>query len=269
LGQARIGRRKPGATVLAVNPLRNDKWGSLPVLVVENFGSGRTAAFAADTTWRWYSVLKGLEMESPYVRFWGQLVRWLAKREVEEQSGKPGVTAYLDKAFYALGDKVTLTAEVRGADGLLTDKAAVSARLDDAAGTTVALGLVAGSKGVYAGSFEPAAAGTYKIATTAAQGDNVLGGAPASFEVGVEDVEMRHIDLDEDYLRAIAAQSGGVYIPLLEFPAYASALDAQGESERTVEVLNLRQRRVLYPLFIVFVMLVTVEWVWRKRLEMP
>ena len=269
LGQVRLGRAKPGAAVLASNPLRSDGFGALSVLVTQNFGSGRSVAFAGDTTWRWYAPMKGLDLESPYVRFWGQLVRWLAKREAEEAPGKPGVTVYVDKAFYALGDKVAITAEVRGPDGLMTDKAAVDARLDGPGAANVALGYAPGSKGTYSGSFEPSAAGTYKLSVAAAQGGAGLGESLASFEVGVEDVELRRIDLDEDYLRTIAAASGGAYVPLVEFPSYAASLRTEGETQNTVEVLNLRQRRVLYPLFLVFVALVAAEWLWRKRLEMP
>jgi uncharacterized membrane protein len=275
LGQAKIGAAKPGATVLATNPLRSDKHGKLAVLVMQTFGTGRSAAFAGDTTWRWYAVLKGREMESPYVRFWGQLVRWLARREVEEESGKPGVTLYVDKAFYALGDKVTATAEVRGADGLLTDKARIDATVEAPGGpvgqaaASIALGYVAGSKGTYSGAFEPSAASTFTVKANATQGGVALGEASAVFEVGVEDVEMRKVDLDEDHLRQIASESGGTYVPILEFGRYAASLEAKGEVEKTVEVLNLRQKRVLYPLFIIFVALMTVEWVWRKRIEMP
>ena len=269
LGQTKIGAPKPGATVLAVNPLRSDAAGSLPVLVTQAYGSGRSAAFAADTTWQWWSTMKGLDLDSPFVRFWGQMARWLARREGEDETGKPGVTAYVDKAYYSLGDEVVLTAEVRGADGLLSDKAAVDAAVAGPEPTKIPMGTIAGSKGSYTGRLKPSQPGTYEIAVNASEGGAALGEAKAGFEVGVENVELRRIDLDEDYLRKVAAESGGTYMPLVEFPTWAAKERSAGEAETVVEVLNLRQTRVLYPLFLLFVVMVTVEWVWRKRIEMP
>jgi uncharacterized membrane protein len=269
LGQSKIGRPKPAAAVLAVNPLRSDAAGSLPVIVVHNFGSGRAVAFAGDTTWRWYAPLVGLGMESPFVKFWGQLVRFLARREVEKESGRPGVTAFLDKAFYAPGDKVAITAEVRGSDGLLTDKAAVDAAVDGPAGFSTPLAAVAGSRGTYSAVIDAPAPGNYRVNVNAVQGAAPIGQAALGFDVEAEDVEMRRIDLDEDNLRRIASASGGLYVPLVEFASYVAGLEARGETEVTVEVLNLRRKGVLYPLFLIFIALATAEWVWRKRLEMP
>ena len=36
-------------------------------------------------------MLEPLGRESPYVKFWGQLIRWLAGREVVERTTEPGV----------------------------------------------------------------------------------------------------------------------------------------------------------------------------------
>lgn len=269
LGQVRLGRPKPGASVLAVNPLRNDSRGPLQVLVVQNFGAGRTAAFAGDTTWRWYAPMKGLGLESPYVRFWGQMIRWLARREAEQESGKPGVEAWLDKAFYALGDKVAIEARVRASDGLLTDGAAVKAAIGGPEKLQLPLGKAAGTAGAYEASFRPSRPGVYTLTVSAALDGKALGEMPLAFEVGKEDVEMRRIDLDEGLLRSIAAASGGSYVPLVDFPSFVANLQQKETTEKTVEFLNLRQKKVLYPLFLLFIALVTIEWVWRKRLQLP
>lgn len=268
-GQVRLGRVKPAASVLAVNPLRSDEGRPLPVLVVQNFGAGRTAAFAGDTTWRWFAQLRGLGLDSPYIRFWGQLVRWLARREAEEEIGEPGIEAWVDKAFYAIGDTARISARVRDGDGLLTDKATVSASMTGPEDLRVPLGTAAGAPGTYEAAFAPKDPGTYQVIVTGGVGRTALGESAISFEVGKEDLEMRRIDLDEDSLRAIAAASGGSYMPLVDFPALVARLKEEGATEKTVELLNLRQKKVLYPLFFAFIVLVTVEWVWRKRLHMP
>jgi uncharacterized membrane protein len=269
LGQVRLGRPKPAATVLAVNPLRRDEAGPLPVLVVGNFGAGRTAALAVDTTWRWYAPAKGLGLESPYVRFWGQLVRWLAGYEGEEEVGQPGLEAWLDKAFYALGDPVYISAKVRGGDGLLTDKARVQAHLEGPEEMTLSLGRAAGATNVYVGEVKPSKSGTYTLRLKAEVGGETAGETGVSFEVGKEDLEMRRVDLDEAALKRIASESGGEYMPLVDFPSYAGTLASARTTEKRVEFLSLRHRKALYVLFAVFVALVTAEWFWRRRLQLP
>lgn len=269
LGQAKLGRPKPASAVLAVNPLRRDDQGPLPVLVVGNFGGGRTAAFAVDTTWRWYAPVKGAGLESPYVRFWGQMVRWLAGYQGEEELGQPGVEAWLDKAYYALGDAVSIDARVRGEDGLLTDKARLRARFEGPESADVILSRAPGAANAYGGEFTPGASGAYTVNVSAEIAGGPAGETALSFEVGKENLEMRRVDLDEAELRQIAALSGGRYMPLVDFPSYAAEMAASGQTEKKIEYISLRHRKALYSLFGVFVVLVTVEWFWRRRLQLP
>ncbi|HUU93652.1 MAG TPA: glutamine amidotransferase, partial [Phycisphaerae bacterium] len=95
-----LARAKPGASILAEHPERTNENGPLTVLAVHNYGKGRAAAFAADTTYQWYLPFKALGRESPYIKFWGQMVRWLANKEVKEQSDKPGVDLLVRKPYY-------------------------------------------------------------------------------------------------------------------------------------------------------------------------
>ncbi len=84
-GCTRVEGARPGATVLATLPDAAD----MPVLAVQPLDRGRTAVFTADTTRKWQQVPRALDRESPFARFWGQMVRWLAGRPgaVEAQAG--------------------------------------------------------------------------------------------------------------------------------------------------------------------------------------
>jgi hypothetical protein len=66
-----LGRLLPQARPVAVS--ETDK----PLLVTRDYGNGRVAALAADSTWRW--AMKGAADE--HRRFWRQLVLWLARRD--------------------------------------------------------------------------------------------------------------------------------------------------------------------------------------------
>ncbi|MGH9519938.1 MAG: glutamine amidotransferase, partial [Terriglobales bacterium] len=68
-----VGTPKPGASVLA--NLRTPQGQSLPLLVTEEYGHGRTAVLASSGTWRWQMMLP---LGDPtHAVFWQQLLRWL------------------------------------------------------------------------------------------------------------------------------------------------------------------------------------------------
>ena len=73
-GCTRIAGAKPGATVLAVHPGE----GNMPVLATQPVGKGRSAVFIGDTTRKWQQGPRALNQDSPFLQFWGQMVRWLA-----------------------------------------------------------------------------------------------------------------------------------------------------------------------------------------------
>jgi len=73
-GCNRVGRIKPGASLLAVRTLDE---GPMPMIAIQNVGKGRVLSLAVDTTWRW-EMLRPEEGEDYFRRFWGNAVRVLA-----------------------------------------------------------------------------------------------------------------------------------------------------------------------------------------------
>jgi uncharacterized membrane protein len=188
-GCTRLGRPKPGASVLAVHPDRAGPSPGAPglvVLAVQSYGLGRTAAFAADTTYQWYLPYKALGRDSPYIKFWGQMVRWLANKEIKETSEEPGVTLLVHKPFYNPGESVTVRARVREEEGRATNYADVTGALIGAGGerTPLPLVLVPGSVGMYEAKLDPPDPGEYKILVEARKDGKRLGIAEDSFVVG-------------------------------------------------------------------------------------
>ena len=171
-GCVRVKGARPGALVLATHPSGDAK---MPVLAVEPAGKGRVAVFTSDTTRNWQQVPRALDQESPFTRFWGQMIRWLANR-TEEVKAEAGITAHTDKAYYEPDSPITVTAAVRNKEGEGTDQAEVVAQVKTPQGTTdaVTLAPVAGSAGSYQGTFEPKRPGTYEIGVEARIGETVL-----------------------------------------------------------------------------------------------
>ncbi len=266
-GHTRLASVKPGGSVLAVNPIRQVDDRPLPVLVVEPFGSGRSAVFAADTTWQWQARLEPLGRESPYVKFWGQLIRWLAHRDVVERKLEPGVWAYTDKSFYHPGEPVVLRAEVRDLKGNVTDFADVSATVSVAEQPPYQLTAdrLPRGRGVYETSFEPPLPGAYAVAVAASEKGQPLGEATLNFQVGKPNLELERLDLNEVLLRRLAQETRGRYLSL----ANVSRLEKELTSSEYVKRIYKQQRLYNTPLFFfLFIGLLTAEWALRKRWQL-
>jgi len=237
-----------------------------PVLVAGAFGRGRSAVFLGTPTWRWALTLRSLGAESPYGRLWGQLVRWLAHQDAAPRSAGPGVVAFSGKESYRPAERVTLHARVRGESGAPESDAVVAAVIRGPGGETQRLSLARGEEpGDYRASFTPEAPGEYAFTIAATLGEERLGEAADVFSVGRRKIEFERLDLDERLLGRLARATGGRYAPLTAAGALLESLRAEAIARRRrveIEVWNAPAA------FLLFLGLVTAEWILRKRLHL-
>jgi len=256
---------RPAATALAVHPAATGAGGApLPVLAVQPFGKGRAGVFTADTTRAWQQVPRALEQKSPFLRFWGQAVRWLANRSDEVSSG---ITARTDKGYVEPDAPVSVLAVVRDQEGEGANKAEVTARLKSPQGKddTLRLFLVPGPAGHYEASFEPKSSGTYEIVVEAKLGDATLRAEKLAVEVGRPNLEFDRLDLDEKTLARIASETGGRYYHVSTADRLIDELDRKEQSRH----VYLEQRLYWPPLYwALFVGLLAGEWVLRRRYQL-
>ncbi len=261
-GCTRVKEARPGATVLAVCPIQD----SMPVLAVQPVDHGRTAVFAGDTTRAWQQGPQAQGQESPFSRFWGQTVRWLAGREsgVETQAS---VAAATDKAHYELGEPIRITAIVRDKEGQGANKAEVEAtvRVHDGKPQKVAMSTVTGPSGHFAGTVELSSAGEYEVVVDARLGETNLTSDVIPIEVGRPNLEFERLDLDENNLQAIARAAGGRYVPLSTADHLIEQLDRQ-QKKRTEHV----EKPLYWPpaFWVLIVTVLTVEWTMRRKFQM-
>jgi uncharacterized membrane protein len=262
-GMTRLGRSRSGIdSVLATSPAGD------PILVTQNYGDGRTMAFAGDSTHRWIRKPEGLAMHS---RFWRHMVIWLAKQEDTGGSVwvKPDVRrlpAHSDVGFRVgvrsngvdLKDG-TFTAEVIGPDGERTPAAVARGGGED--------------RGTFARTDAP---GVYRIVVRGEAKDpgtnkTVKDEGTARFLVYEEDLEMSRRAADHDFLKKLAAAGGGESHRVEELRAFLERLAGQTQA-RSRPRLNAwpnwrtTGRSPFFVVFIVFfVTLLTGEWVLRRR----
>jgi uncharacterized membrane protein len=259
-GCTRVVGPAPGATVLAVAPGEGTP---MPVLAVQPVGKGRAVAFTADTTRNWQQTMRALDQETPFLRFWGQVVRWLANR-TEGVKAEAGVTARTDRPAYEPDTEVAILAVVRDRDGEGTDAADVSAAVTGpgAPKGPVPLVPVPGNAGHYRGAFEPSRPGAY-VARVVAKVDGQAMTAPeAPFEVGRPNLEFDRLDLDDARLAAIAGATGGQYQHLSTADRLLDTLD---RAVRKEHVVLERRLAAPWPGWGLVVVLLTAEWILRRR----
>lgn len=272
---------KPGAAILAEHPTRERGGKPLIVLAAQTFGSGRTAVFTADTTWRWYMFRRALGAESPYHRFWGQLIRWLANSELKERSAEAGVQVQVAKSFYHPGEQVEVMAKVRDEEGQAYNFANVVAAITGPDGKPKELALARREDrtGAYHVSYAPTTPGPYKVEVTARKQEAVLGKDAIDFTLGRPSAEFEKLSLDADRLGKMAAASGGEYLKLPGLSDLIARLarryETQGHgpqqaTEYTVFAAKTSFRRHLKMavVFGLFVLLVTAEWLLRRRWQL-
>jgi len=267
MGSVILPKAKPGATVLAINPEGKNEFGNYPVLAVQQYGKGRSAAFAADSTWRWFFQMKPLGKDSPYVRFWAQLLRWLATRSLIEEGQEMGLTAAADKSYYESGERVTFYAQARNKDGLLTNRAEINATLVEPAGREAKFALRAptGAAGNYQAEFAPPAPGKYVFSITGTLDKENLGEVKVNFVVGKPMVEYEKLDLNEDLLKKLALSTGGKYYSLVNSEQLAQDLVETQKVSREVRKISPWNKPLYMAIFFaIFVALISIEWILRK-----
>ena len=239
--------------------------GAMPVLAVQPLDRGRTAVFTADTTRKWQQGPRALDRESPFVRFWGQMVRWLAGR-TETVEAQASVVAATDKAAYEPGETVHITAVVRDKQGQGAGRRQRGGQRERAAGKCRAGHpfRVPGPAGHYAGAVEPRAAGSYEVVVEARLGELSLTAEKVTVEVGRPNLEFERLDLDEKTLAAIAAADRR---PLRPHFGRRSPHRATRPSQRKKTVFV--EQRLYWPpgFWALFVGILTTEWVLRTEVS--
>lgn len=247
-----LGQARPGASVLAV--ASSLQGGVFPVVAVQKYGRGRAMIFGGDASWRWRMLAASTDRS--HELFWRQAARWLSTAAadpvsiVAPESLQPGDAASLDIAaldasFAAVADaRVTATVALEGgaAQPLATRKVA--------------------TPGHVAAAFEPKTAGLYRFHVEAARGNTAIGTADRTVYVGGHDREFADPRLNEGFLRRLARESGGRYVPASDAARIVPLIDDSARQRAEPEQRDLWQRPWTFALVIA---LLCVEWTLRRR----
>src|SRR5262249_30704492 len=165
VGSGRMGKAKPAAEVLAVNP--NVKIDGKPavVIAVQRYGGGHTMVLTADTTWRWSRMTRLLgQTDTLYARFWSQTLRWLAGRRKDAERTLLALSTVRPDS--AIGRAVTIRAFRQPRPDADLVKAELTVAVASLAGksTTVPMRSSSAEPDAFTGVFYPTAGGRHEVA---------------------------------------------------------------------------------------------------------
>ena len=278
-GFNRVGRAKPGAYTLAVDPNEQTASGPRILLAAQEVGKGRTMAFTSDTTRTWgkdFETLWGERTESGmgtrfaesncdtqyYRRFWINAIRWLAAGKVGDTNGP--VSLELAHTVARPGDSVAATIRVVNTERKPTGQASVSLTLNAPTETsrTVTAKFDAATQQYHAKLALPTAA-HYTVTATANLSQIRLGQDSKLLVCEDADTEMETVRAKPELMAALAKTSGGkILSPEIKNPAAIQAL-YDGMAPATVEL----RRTPLWDRTWWLALLIgalTTEWVVRR-----
>lgn len=250
------GTPKPGATVLAQ---MHSGHRTMPLLVTQNYGHGRTAILATGGTWRW-QMSEPLGDPSHHL-FWQQLVRWLI-------AATPGaVTASMSSRLLMDDGRVVLTAEVHDQQFQPEANALVTAHIVGPGGVDALVDLEPSQDqpGEYAAEWTAEKPGAYLAeisAETAGSQPQQLGQSVLTFQREDGVAENFHTGQNRRLLTQLASETGGRYwkpSELKNLPRDISYSEAG---------ISVRSTKELWNMPIVFLLLIglpTSEWLLRRK----
>jgi hypothetical protein len=252
-GVNRLGRPKPVALVLAASP------GNMPLLVVQDYGRGRSAAFAGDTSYRWFLAGK----KDEHQRFWQQLILWLAHKDIQ---GDSAVWLRLEGRRYRPGQTVNMTFGARDKDKQPITDAEFTVTIEGPQpGQTRTASPQRAAQDFTAAVNDITTPGEYTVRVEAKKDGVAVGlSAQARFLVFEVDLELANPAADAGLMEELANATGGEAIPPEQLRDFFKRRLKEGNLRPDIRKLSSVTLWDNWWVLLVFTTLMTIEWIVRK-----
>lgn len=227
-----------------------------PLLVVGRFGSGRTLFSAYDDSWRW----RFYTGESIFDTYWVQQLRYLAR---SKKLGQRKLTFAADRQTYQQGEPIRLALRVLDPKLLQELPPEIPVQMLDENGMTVRaekLQKEGGQGDYYTTAFVADRLGRFTMRLPASVGEADVLDLPV--EIIVPRLELADPQVNKTGLSRIAAETGGQSLTVDSARAQLPTL--LQSAARTVALVFSRPLWDKPLAMIIFVLLITTEWVLRK-----
>jgi hypothetical protein len=251
-------RKKPAAMVLAEHPTATGSDGKLPLIVYQFLGAGKVMFHAFDDTWRW----RFRAGDRYFGRYWLQTIRFMARSRLV---GQRQAEIQTDRRRYQRGQPIQFRVRfpnpgIAPAGGDVT----IQIQRKGQGPRKLALKLVPGTKNVFEGAIPQAAEGEYEVRLLPPP--SLERAITAEFRVEAPLSERERIEMNEPELRKAAEATGGKFYTPIEAEALVEDLPRPSpvplDTDPPIPLWNT------WPVLVLFLGLITTEWVLRKRKQM-
>jgi hypothetical protein len=255
LGAHKAAATKPLTSTLALAANREDG-AAAPAIVHRRYGAGQVVSLGIEGLWRWGLNSKAEGLNSPFDRFWDQMILWLlAGRDFvpsRQFSFRP------NSANILLGERVYFRVTMRQNDPSLKT-VPLRLFLGDAEVGRVNMTPASAQGGRLTGEFVPQRAGRYRAVATFPDGTS----QESRFVVYTENLEETEVAVDLVGLRRLCESSGGRLIE----PGGLARLFNELNCENTEAAAQTRLCPVWNQawVFYLVVLLFGMDWFLRRR----
>ncbi len=168
----------------------------------------------------------------------------------------------VDRRRYRRGDPVQVTARVLDESILAGSDGKIEVAFDRVDGSTRSVGLTRRQDGqpIFEGIYQQTDDGNYRVRLMSPA---VEGSEPVEFTVLPPPGELDRIQMNEGELKSVAAMTRGAYHPLAELAKTLAELPpGRKVSLHTDPPIELWNK---WPMLVLLVLLLTTEWIMRKR----
>jgi hypothetical protein len=238
-----------------------------PVLVSGRSGAGKILVAPAEGYWKWDFRLKAYrEKGGFYSRLWTNAVRWLTApdlstrlsvepgRSVFERGDAIDFSARLSDREYQPQDGAEVVLSIAGADSSSTAR--------EKSGPLREITLTGQGGGFYSGETGSLPPGRYRFHAEARLKGERLGDVSGVFAVETMGLEFRRPAADPAFLSRLASETGGRAYPASDVEKLPEELKVQGPSSQEVVTLDVWDSPWF---FVLFLGLVSTEWILRRR----
>jgi hypothetical protein len=253
-------RKKPAALVLAEHNKQAGPEGKLPIVVYQFVGRGKSMFNAMDDTWRWRFRVG----DRYFGRFWIQAIRFLARSKL---MGQKQAEVQTDRRRYQRNQPIQI--RVRFPNQALapaTGEVVVQIQKKGQGPRKLTLKASPTTKNIFEGALPQATEGDYEIRLLPPP---VLEGPvlpTTTFRVDAPASELEHVEMNEsELIRAANTTGGKFYTPTTVASLLGDLPKPQKVPLDTDPPIPLWNT---WPVLGLFLVLITAEWVLRKRKQM-
>ena len=236
----------------------SDSRNQFPLILLNEQKNHRSVVLNGEGFWKWHFLLQSNQrISAGYQKFLTNMLRWANDRA----KLKP-VILNSEKNVAHLGESVRINGYIYDAsfqpmkDGELIVQA-------DWNQQEFSIEAVNDSTGNYLIEFVPPGEGKYTITAKGFKQGIELGSDQLEIEVIPIEKEFIHIDQNVDFLKKLAHMGNGLYVDASQIDTLASALIEPDKVVLKDRVIDIWYHPVLLALII---LLITAEWILRKRL---